>query len=70
MFANGPGLDVQKPANGTHYVKLVKNIERSNLRLFHKEPNIMNMDCIELSFIQRKWHPATKNYLKRPPTIG
>jgi hypothetical protein len=38
------------------------NIESYGLRLFHKETNVDNMNCVELAFIQKNWSPNIRNY--------
>ena len=45
------------------YQELFDYVEGCGLRLFHKEVNAkFNVNCVELSFIQRHWHPAKKSY--------
>jgi len=45
------------------YDQLIRNLEKRNLRLFHKEVNARyDRNCIELAFIQRQWRPWRKNY--------
>ena len=41
---------------------MVTNIERNGLRLFHKESNPFCTICTEFAFIQKNWHPLSKNY--------
>jgi FkbM family methyltransferase len=38
------------------------NVEKHGLRLFHKEANALNMQCMEFAFIQNLWQPETKFY--------
>ena len=46
-----------------HYRHLVERIERTGLRLFHKEVNVDHQDdTVELAFIQATWRPGRKAY--------
>lgn len=44
------------------FEKTITNLEKHNLRLFHKEANYWGQSCMEFSFIQKKWSPENKNY--------
>lgn len=59
-------LEVHMKKRPEHvYDQLFRNLEKCNLRLFHKEVNARyDRNCIELAFIQRQWRPWRKKYIQ------
>ena len=56
-------LGANRRASLFDYRHLVERIERTGLRLFHKEVNVDHQDdTVELAFIQATWRPGRKAY--------
>ena len=56
-------LGTNRRASLFDYRHLVERIERTGLRLFHKEVNVDHQDdTVELAFIQATWRPGRKAY--------
>ena len=62
-------MHLDSPAAYPKYKAFVHAVEKSGLRLFHKEINLINFMCIELSFIQANWSPDVKNFTSEPPKM-